>query len=313
MKTFIASKLDWMPIVFIALTVVYSGGVDAQSFSTLFQRQSRNSILFPKIRCALALYMAKFNISNFEMYPEYFRDDSVMQLAQAGSYKGAENIEEYVKFAFPAFSPYLNETDKSNDTSKTEFLGYNNGNCEALILFKNRFFFNPDTTDSPPQFDGVFMLKLFFDFKNRYVKRINVFYTEDFLRVFFDVALNSDNTRRFVCKDVIEGPCSSIVNATNSCEDTLISLPTADAPSNYVDGYSQGCRALHSVFASTNPINHCAHLSFTPIVDPSGYIKCQNSSLTPPTDLFTDEDLNKLSDFAASFGMDPVLGHNSGA
>ena len=47
-----------------------------------------------------------FDFRQFDRYPEYFRGDSVMTLAEAGSYIGEVNIEEYVRFLTDT-SPYL--------------------------------------------------------------------------------------------------------------------------------------------------------------------------------------------------------------
>ena len=47
-----------------------------------------------------------FNLGRFELYGNWFDNNSSMTLAQAGTYKGAGDIEEYVKFAFPT-SPYI--------------------------------------------------------------------------------------------------------------------------------------------------------------------------------------------------------------
>ena len=87
-----------------------------------------------------------------------------------------------------------------------------------------------------------------------------------------------------------------------------MTLPSADG-AFYVDGKSQGSRALHGAFAATNPVNYCAHLSHTPLEDPKGNVKCQNSKGTLPSSLFTERELQMFKDFAISVGVDPVLGH----
>jgi hypothetical protein len=82
----------------------------------LLVNATEGQILFPKLRCLLAFRRLGFAIDNFEQYPVYFRDDSIVQLAQAGVYQGATDIEEYVKFAFSGYSPYLLNT--SNPVSR---------------------------------------------------------------------------------------------------------------------------------------------------------------------------------------------------
>jgi hypothetical protein len=237
-----------------------------------------------------------------------------MQLAQAGIYKGADNIEEYVKFAYAGYSPYLSMM-KVN-APQVRFLRYKNGQCEFLSLYKTSLLLDPVNTNAPPRFEYVNMVKLFYKLKSRYIPRIHVFFPNGFLRLFFDVALNADPTRRYICEEVIAGPCSSYLNSsidtTNStvCESTLQALPTAEGTMYHIDGNSQGCRALHATFAVTNPIQHCAHVSFTPLQDPNGSIKCQNSTFTPPSSLFEESELEAFRTFARQNDIDPDIGHN---
>jgi hypothetical protein len=275
-----------------------------------------NSIFFPRIRCFLAAARIQSDLGNFANYPKYFRNDSIMELAQTGIYQGEANIEEYVKFAFAGYSPYVACcNDRVKDTLK--FIGYEKGQCKFVNFFTTTMKLLPNTTNSPlTPFQTVVGFKVYFDFERRYIKRVNVFYPEDFLRIFFDKFLFSNNTRRFIC-GVIDGPCSTILNTTDNikllanndtCADLLTALPSSDER-HYVDGKSQGCRTLHAAFAQTNPNTHCAHVSFAPQVDPSGNVKCQVSKNVLPSALFTDEELNIYTKFAKSVGLDPAIGH----
>ena len=47
-----------------------------------------------------------FSVGEFELYGNWFDNSSSMTLAQAGTYKGVDDIEEYVRFAYPS-SPYI--------------------------------------------------------------------------------------------------------------------------------------------------------------------------------------------------------------
>ena len=47
-----------------------------------------------------------FNVGEFELYGNWFDNSSSMALAQAGTYKGVDDIEEYTRFAYPS-SPYI--------------------------------------------------------------------------------------------------------------------------------------------------------------------------------------------------------------
>ena len=46
------------------------------------------------------------NLRSFDLYGNWFDSSSSMTLAQAGTYKGVDDIKEYVQFAFPS-SPYM--------------------------------------------------------------------------------------------------------------------------------------------------------------------------------------------------------------
>ena len=47
-----------------------------------------------------------FNPGIFDLYENWFDNNSSMTLAQAGNYKGVDDIEEYLQFAYPS-SPYI--------------------------------------------------------------------------------------------------------------------------------------------------------------------------------------------------------------
>jgi hypothetical protein len=293
------APLEWL---FVSLPAVFAYGF----FST------NDFLLFARLRCYLAVYLSGFAIEKFDQYHVYFRNDSVVQLAQAGLYEGANNIEEYVKFGFADYSPFLTMEDPNNPKPKISFETYKDGQCQFIALYKKGAYMDPANTRAALRFEYVTMVKLFYDFRSRYFSRANVYFTNDFLRLFFDDLLNSDPTRKYVCEQVMAGPCQSQLNITNAtaCEETLKRLPTLEGSNNHFDGYSQGCRSLHAFLASTNPTLHCAHLSFTPLVDPNGKIKCQTSLFVPPTDLFSEADIQALRNHAQKYNIDPDLGHN---
>lgn len=92
------------------------------------------------------------------------------------------------------------------------------------------------------------------------------------------------------------------------CQGELAVLPTF-SEGVYFDGNSMGCRALHAVLAETNPSKHCAHISFEPMEDPLGRIKCQESELTDPMDLFDEDDMSFYKKFCEDRGVDPLVGY----
>ena len=68
--------------------------------------------------------------------------------------------------------------------------------------------------------------------------------------------------------------------------------------------HRQSCRKLHAVFAAENA-HHCAHLSFKPMADPKGRVKCQESAQLPVSALFGDDELATFADFAVKLGFEP--------
>jgi hypothetical protein len=317
MKLLVWIKSHWLAAAATLVVATAPTATATTDFSSP-QREASPSLLFPKLRCLLAFRRLGFEIANFDDYPKYFRSSSIAQLAQAGIYEGVSDIEEYVKFAYNGYSPYL-LTNVSNVASRrntvNKVLGYRNGQCEFLTMLKKPVLLNTSITSDVPTFNYVSMVKIFFDFELGYISRVNVYFPVDFLRVFFNVALNSNNTRRFLCDEVMSGPCSQILNQTTDgavkkCEAALQALPVLEGSLNYFDGNSFGCRALHGAFALTN-VKHCAHVSFTPLADYLGRIKCQQGKLASPLDLFSESDQQKFQTFARRRGINAEIGHDS--
>ena len=68
--------------------------------------------------------------------------------------------------------------------------------------------------------------------------------------------------------------------------------------------HRKSCRKLHAEFAATNA-HHCAHLSFKPMADPTGKVKCQKSAQLQVSDLFSNDELAAFTTFAAEVGFEP--------
>eukprot|EP00494_Astrolonche_serrata_P028554 UN28821 len=146
-----------------------------------------------------------------------------------------------------------------------------------------------------------FMYKLWFNLDTEKVEYVNAYFQEGTLNWFFSYFLSTDNVRSFVC-DVMENDCADVwalqdVTTHEECTSGLAALPETE--DGYVDGNTQGCRALHAVFAQNNP-DHCAHISLVPAEDPKGRIKCQTSAGITAEDLWTEEDINWFIDYYGS-------------
>ena len=53
--------------------------------------------IVPRLQCWIRFIAFDLDPTDFSEYGKYFRDDSTMTLAQAGTYTGADAIEEYSK------------------------------------------------------------------------------------------------------------------------------------------------------------------------------------------------------------------------
>ena len=86
--------------------------------------------------------------------------------------------------------------------------------------------------------------------------------------------------------------------------EALEKLDVTEGELSYLNSDTQGCRALHAVFARTNP-THCTHISLFPLEDENGKTKCQKSEALQPTALFTQDDLAQFRSCCNSaFGTD---------
>ena len=70
----------------------------------------------------------------------------------------------------------------------------------------------------------------------------------------------------------------------------------------YVDGNSKSCRILHSSFVALND-RHCPHVTFEPEVDMNGFVKCNESAYMLPTDIFSQETLDKFHYAGSLLGL----------
>ena len=171
---------------------------------------------------------------------------------------------------------------------------------------------DPEFTAGEWKKEVAYLAKLFFKYNDRYLSKANLFYPEAFINEAFSASgpLDSDNTRQFVC-DVMTGPCAEVLSVTaGTCMEDLAKLPMITTGAR-VDGNTQGCRMLHAVFADTNPEDHCAHLSFSPLEDPKGKFKCQESEDVRPEDLFDARDRRLYRRFCRKNDLDPSIGFRS--
>jgi hypothetical protein len=232
-----------------------------------------------------------------------------MTLAQAGRYIGPEDIEEYVRFAATSTPEHISFYDSSVRiaASAPQFKGVSDdGTCDFLSITVNQY--NTSATISRAStHNSAIMVRIFYELSDKKISSINIFYPQPYLDFFFGNILNTAPTRKFICS-VLEDDCPETyarnnvelsTKGSNSCMLLLETLPMATGDRSYIDGYSQGCRALHASFASQNGA-HCAHISFAPEADPMGDIKCQDSAEILISDLFDPQDLVTYDTFVQS-------------
>ncbi|CAB9511596.1 expressed unknown protein [Seminavis robusta] len=260
-------------------------------------------------QCFGAMVQMNFGYNQRDRFPEFFREDSTMSYARAGTYQGLDEITEYVDFIQAGYSAFVEESDGTKDV---EFRGIGpNGTCEFRILH-NSWFTIGNENSRGGSYNATLITVLEMDPVENYITKVFYQYPDAFAQAIFDISLNDDRTRRYVCKTMrdscpatwalnqevfaeVNVVMSKTGNDTDSdllaCMEALKGLPTL-TDGVYADGNSQACRALHAQFAGTNN-HHCAHVSLVPQPDPNGVIKCQESKHIEVSDYFTEEDLQK--------------------
>jgi hypothetical protein len=250
--------------------------------------------------------LVSIELSAFERYDEYFREDSFTILAQAGRYTGPANIEEYGRFADET-SPYIDIRSRVA-AAAPQFKGMSDdGTCEFLQIFTEQHHTSA-TNSRASTYNMAIMVRVFYELSDNKISSVRSFFPQPYLDFFFGVVLNTSRTRNFICA-TMEDKCPethalnfdlvSTAEASNRCMLLLETLPVTAGNISYFDGNSQGCRALHAAFASRNSA-HCAHISFVPESDENGNIKCQDSSDILISELFDPQDLLSYESFVQS-------------
>ena len=126
------------------------------------------------------------------------------------------------------------------------------------------------------------------------IKKLNLFFPIAFQKAIFD-SVDADDVRDLVC-NVMESNCTDTLQFNNmsveGCKDAYDKLSMTD--NGYLDSNTKGCRILHSSFVPKNT-GHCPHLSFAPLADEKGKIKCQTSRGRTPSDLFSQQELGIIA------------------
>ena len=247
-----------------------------------------------------AFFFLGFDLRKYDEYPTYFGDDSTFTVAQGGVYTGPDSIEEYVRFA-SASSPYNTVRRRVKQQLSLNSVEPTTGTCEFVFLQTDLQIANPATT-SGGSFYVASLVKMFYDISTNKVSAVTGYFSQEFLEDYFESVLNT-KSRAYVC-GVLRSNCPEIYELNGSptedeCISQLEALPLSSGTERYFDGNDQGCRYVHAVLAASNGA-HCPHISFVPVEDATGSIKCQTSKNTAVSDLVDETSLALFRDFCLS-------------
>eukprot|EP00568_Trieres_chinensis_P001629 CAMPEP_0183299666 /NCGR_PEP_ID=MMETSP0160_2-20130417/6337_1 /TAXON_ID=2839 ORGANISM="Odontella Sinensis, Strain Grunow 1884" /NCGR_SAMPLE_ID=MMETSP0160_2 /ASSEMBLY_ACC=CAM_ASM_000250 /LENGTH=240 /DNA_ID=CAMNT_0025461951 /DNA_START=45 /DNA_END=764 /DNA_ORIENTATION=- len=215
--------------------------------------------------CVAGFLGLGFDFQQIHRYPEFFRDDSVVVLAQAGEYKGAEAIKEYIRFATDS-SPYFLE-GYIIDTADPllPYMSPSTGLCDFLLIQSHHYTSDPEITNGD-EFNVAWMARLTFSIPDNYIVKTHIYYKIDFLGYYFGTVVNTKQTREYICETMKEDcPETFALNGKmkkKKCMKRLKKLPIL-TNGIYADGNDRGCRSLHTAMVKFDK-NHCPHISFEP-------------------------------------------------
>lgn len=301
----VATVVSVLLLVLTPLIRPLSGVDDGNELALL----ASESLLW-KRACLVGLQDSGFAFLDTENYNLWYNDDSVMQLAQSGQFKGPEQMIEYVEFTKSTFFESYESLEQKRVPIST-----GKDQCQVLVAVQNRAQVKPEYSTSG---EGVCLIttvgfKLYYTVNNLkgdgfLIQRTNLFYPDKFLNILFNDGIGGDNVTDYICDDVLRDNCPKVYeeNGLNEekCKSMYNSLPPTDGY-GYLDEYTKGCRILHSAFAEINE-KHCPHMSFIPIPDYTGTLWCQTSGGVKAEDLFTPYELGVIKEFAINSGFDPI-------
>jgi len=235
-----------------------------------------------------------------------------------GPFLGKDAILEYMLGGSDAGPFYASPPEIGAIEFTLQEYDYDAGICSFLALSSIQQTTNPANTAAQVTIRSATMTKMKMDLAHGYWKSQDFYLGRDFWDVGLRDMQDSDNTRAFVCS-VMTTECAEILALSGddfaNCTARLEELPfvTASPVDDGVFSFqldSLGCRSLHAAFAKVRPEQHCAHISFEPMVDPDGKVKCQEDSgpLYRHSDLFTTEDVAAFEAFMTANGFDPESG-----
>lgn len=270
------------------------------------------------ISCAKALER-KIDMNAQKGPVALYNNESVLTLLQAGQYNGTDDILDYLQFSSPTkneFAMLWNFCELEN-TQTLEINQVDDTSCDVTVTAVataevNSKFLKKDL-DAYFSYDFVFGRRLRFrhDILDTAIVGENIFLPPDLIDDVYMNELNSVAMSTETCL-LQESICPEYFKYNNysdilDCVEKFETLPIvseSDAGLRTVDGNSTGCRNLHASMTVLNPDIHCAHLSFYPMADPKGKVKCSNSSNFALDNYFSDNDVLLFKQAALASGIE---------
>jgi hypothetical protein len=248
-------------------------------------------------QCFAGFAQFAFDVTRFDLYPIYFKNDSTVVLPQGGIFTGPDDIEEYIRFLAPS-SPHISSFLPLAQAPNFKSVDPETGTCEFLAMQTAQYSMNPETALNST-FNSANMSKMRFELNGNYLSAVFIYYPQSFVDFLWGKVFATSRTLDFMCS-VMRDNCPDIDGAKIGNEECTMRLAELPIHTNgNIDGLDQGCRVLHSVFASTNN-KHCPHLAFESTPDAAGNVVCQESANTNISDYFDEQDLEVFMAFTLS-------------
>lgn len=240
-----------------------------------------------KAHCLLRLAASGFNFTDFKNYPRWFANDSTITLAQAGTFRGPNDIAEYVSFASDTSDYFDVSSTLPGDNVTVHSIDQDHSLCTFDIMRVSFYTFGKPAFAGPSAY-VAYGLRMTMCIEELLFHTTAVYYPIPTMHAFFNSFFNTPDMNTYVCS-TLRANCStqwalsnwSAATPLDACVAKLRSLPLTEGGISYFNRNTMGCRVLHAEFARTDPSMHCPHLSFEPYPDDWGNLVCQPSEASP--------------------------------
>jgi len=266
--------------------------------------------IFEFAQCVEGFLGLSLVLNDFTNFDTYFHQDARSKLifAEAGNYYGSDGIEEYLRIVDHKSNPFFDLMKEVATEISPEGFDREAGTCTANANFVVDHIFNPAFSKGGA-FSGGVSMSLTFDMNANKITDIYAYVPKGVIHTWFDQTFTDSGVERLCtitsdsCADVFE---QNGITSVEECKERMQSLDMVTGD-NYFDGESFACRLAHGIMAEHNP-DHCPHISFLPMEDKDGTIKCQESAGNLPTDVLSASKIANFETFMVRHGIDPTVG-----